>query len=157
MSGASKRKLEDGDTSNTAEGKGDAVLEPGTIVLLALTSSRSGYARKTSRLAYPDPCTEPGDSNTVRTEDKKHNLDGTLQHQIAPLLDFSTLTTMKEISERFQVVAQELLCSTILSVVRNGTRTDLDILELEFYLQKVHCHEDPFTHGSPEQEYSGQW
>ena len=64
---------------------------------------------------------------------------------------------MEEISERFGLVAQELLCNSTLSVVQNGTRTDLDILELEFYLQKARCHEDPFTHGSAEQEYSGQW
>lgn len=101
----------------------------------------------------------------VNTGDKKHNFNDNLQNQsleglnpgLAPLLDFSALTTMEEISERFEVVAHELLCNTILSVVQNGKRTDLDILELEFYLQKVRCHEDPFTHGSAEQDYSGQW
>jgi hypothetical protein len=127
--------------------------------------SQSDQARKTSRLAQPSSPREPGNSNTVPvdTEDK-HDLGDNLQNQsldsslgLAPLLDFSTLTTAEEISERFEAVARELLCNTILSVVQNGACADLDILELEFYLQKSSCHEDPFTHGSVEQERSGQW
>lgn len=137
------------------------VLKP--ICWLTLTLiPQSDQARKTSRLAQPSP-REPGNSNTVNTEDK-HDLGNNPLNQspdsslgLAPLLDFSTLTTAEEISERFEAVAQELLCNTILSVVQNGTCTDLDILELEFYLQKSSCHEDPFTHGSVEQERSGQW
>ena len=31
------------------------------------------------------------------------------------------------------------------------------ILELEFYLYKTGCHEDPFTHGTEEQRLSGRW
>ncbi|KAF9226976.1 hypothetical protein BS17DRAFT_697478, partial [Gyrodon lividus] len=73
------------------------------------------------------------------------------------LLDFSGLTSAEDIFSRFEEVAQELLCNSTLSIVRNGTRTDLEILELEFYLQKSGCHEDPFTHGSVEQERTGQW
>ncbi|KAN0096937.1 hypothetical protein V8E55_001383 [Tylopilus felleus] len=97
------------------------------------------------------------------TEDKHNFTDDPqddsldLDPGLAPLLDFSTLTSAEKISGRFAVIAQELLCNTILSVVHNGTRTDLDILELEFYLHKFNCHEDPFTHGSVEQERSGQW
>ncbi|KAF9235230.1 hypothetical protein BU15DRAFT_89648 [Melanogaster broomeanus] len=88
-------------------------------------------------------------------KDKSHfNCDSS---DIASLLDFSGLTSAEDISTRFEALAQELLCNSTLSVVRNGIHTDLEILELEFYLQKSGCHEDPFTHGSVEQERSGQW
>ncbi|KIJ13363.1 hypothetical protein PAXINDRAFT_181369 [Paxillus involutus ATCC 200175] len=88
-------------------------------------------------------------------EDENSHL--TNPSDITSLLDFSGLTTPEDISSRFEAVAQELLCNSTLAVVRNGTRTDLEILELEFYLQKAGCHEDPFTHGSVEQERTGQW
>jgi hypothetical protein len=35
--------------------------------------------------------------------------------------------------------------------------TDLEILEMEFYLIAPEVHEDPFCHGSVEQKESGQW
>ncbi|KAG8219092.1 hypothetical protein J3R82DRAFT_4852 [Butyriboletus roseoflavus] len=136
-----KRKLEVRDPLDTVEGEDQ-------------------HARKTSRLVQPGP-RQPEGSNKVNIEDKNdlgdisQSPDSNLG--LTALLDFSTLTTAEEISERFEAVAQELLCNTILSVVQNGTCTDLDVLELEFYLQKSHCHEDPFTHGSVEQEHSGQW
>ena len=152
----SKRKLEDRDALDTVEG--DVVCSQTNVLRTLILILQSDHARKTSRLAQHGP----ENSNTDNTENK-HGL-GNPQNQspdsslgLAPLLDFSTLTTAEEISERFEAVAQELLCNTILSVVQNGTCTDLDILELEFYLQKSVCHEDPFTHGSVEQERSGQW
>lgn len=73
------------------------------------------------------------------------------------LLDLSALTTRDEISSRFDAIAREVLCNRVLTIVHNGVYTDYEILELEFYLQKSGCHEDPFTHGSFEQEQSGQW
>ncbi|KAL4076474.1 hypothetical protein J3A83DRAFT_4089035, partial [Scleroderma citrinum] len=76
---------------------------------------------------------------------------------LGSLLDFSALSSLEHISARFDAIAHELLCTHVLSVVHNGIHTDYEILELEFYLQKAGCHEDPFTHGSKEQEHSGQW
>ncbi|KAI6098541.1 hypothetical protein F5141DRAFT_1032613 [Pisolithus sp. B1] len=73
------------------------------------------------------------------------------------LLDLSALTTREEISSRFDAIAREVLCNYVLTIVHNGIYSDYEILELEFYLQKSGCHEDPFTHGSFEQEQSGQW
>ncbi|KAG6373907.1 hypothetical protein JVT61DRAFT_6060 [Boletus reticuloceps] len=129
----SKRKLDDCDALAT-----DGVESAGTA-----------RGRKTSKLAQ--------DGNTVNTENKSQNDSPDSSPGLAPLLDFSALTSAEEISEHFEVVARELLSNTILCVVQNGICTDLDILELEFYLQKACCHEDPFTHGSVEQERSGQW
>ncbi|KIN93546.1 hypothetical protein M404DRAFT_36015 [Pisolithus tinctorius Marx 270] len=76
---------------------------------------------------------------------------------LASLLDLSALTTREDISSRFDVIARELLCNYVLTIVRNGVYSNYEILEVEFYLQKSGCHEDPFTHGSFEQEKSGQW
>ncbi|KAI6043724.1 hypothetical protein EDC04DRAFT_2951858 [Pisolithus marmoratus] len=76
---------------------------------------------------------------------------------LTSLLDLSALTTRDDISARFDAIARELLCNYVVTIVHNGVPTDYEILELEFYLQKVGCHEDPFTHGSFEQERSGQW
>ncbi|KAI5999788.1 hypothetical protein F5J12DRAFT_846664 [Pisolithus orientalis] len=76
---------------------------------------------------------------------------------LASLLDLSALTTREDISSRFGAIAHELLCNYVLTIVRNGVYSNCEILEVEFYLQKSGCHEDPFTHGSFEQEKSGQW
>ncbi|KAF8139072.1 hypothetical protein EV363DRAFT_1315741 [Boletus edulis] len=111
--------------------------------------SGTARGRKTSKLAQ--------DSTTVNIEDKYQNDSPDSSPSLASLLDFSALTSAEEISEHFEVVARELLSNTILCVVQNGICTDLEILELEFFLQKACCHEDPFTHGSVEQERSGQW
>jgi hypothetical protein len=73
------------------------------------------------------------------------------------LLDFTLLTTTDDILARFDVLSRALLHDFHL-VVRYGTvDTPFEILELEFYLQKAVCHEDPFTHGSEEQKVSGRW
>jgi len=76
---------------------------------------------------------------------------------LSSLLDFTALSSPEHISARFESIAHELLCTHILSIVHNNVHIDYEILELEFYLQKAGCHEDPFTHGSVEQERSGQW
>lgn len=73
------------------------------------------------------------------------------------LLDFTSLTTTDDIVARFDVLSRALFHDFHL-VVRCGTvDTPFEILELEFYLQKAGCHEDPFTHGSEEQKISGRW
>jgi hypothetical protein len=78
---------------------------------------------------------------------------------LAQLLDFSapSLENISAISDRFDQVANDLLHGYILVVRCGGVETEFRILELEFYLQKHGCHEDPFTHGSEEQEISGRW
>ena len=74
------------------------------------------------------------------------------------LLDFSTLTMMEDISQRFRLVAQELLCNSTLSVVQNGTYTDLRRDSgIGVLPSKAHFHEDPFTHEGAEQGYNGWW
>ena len=73
------------------------------------------------------------------------------------LLDFSSLNDDSAISNRFDQVGNVLLHDHLLVVRCGDLETEFKILELEFYLQKANCHEDPFTHGSEEQKISGRW
>jgi hypothetical protein len=74
------------------------------------------------------------------------------------LLDFSGLTSHSDINIRFGKLADLLLCGYYLRLKHGDIEHEFDILELEFYLQKSGCHEDPFTHGADEQKrYSGRW
>ncbi|KAG1736431.1 uncharacterized protein EDB91DRAFT_1238056 [Suillus paluster] len=73
------------------------------------------------------------------------------------LLDLTSSCSQDDISARFDSIASALLSEYYLSIVHGSSQTNYEILELEFYLQKSGCHEDPFTHGSAEQERSGQW
>ncbi|KAF8076947.1 hypothetical protein FPV67DRAFT_439383 [Lyophyllum atratum] len=72
-------------------------------------------------------------------------------------LDFSALNDTSSISERFDLVGRALLHEFHLVVRSDNVETLFEILELEFYLLKDGCHEDPFTHGSEEQKLSGRW
>lgn len=73
------------------------------------------------------------------------------------LLDFSSFHDECEISDRFDEIARILMHEYHLVVILNGVETAFEIQEMEFYLQKAKCHEDPFTHGSEEQRVSGRW
>ncbi|THU86181.1 hypothetical protein K435DRAFT_590386, partial [Dendrothele bispora CBS 962.96] len=76
------------------------------------------------------------------------------------LLDLTLLSDSDSISRRFNDIADLLLRKfelVVKSYHENQRETCYKILELEFYLWKTGCHEDPFTHGSEEQRLSGQW
>ncbi|KAH8092514.1 hypothetical protein BXZ70DRAFT_457683 [Cristinia sonorae] len=73
------------------------------------------------------------------------------------LLDVSTITSATDIDHRFHQIANTLLHGYHL-VCSSGTKVDtFEVLEIEFYLLQPRCHEDPFTHGSTEQQHSGRW
>lgn len=80
-----------------------------------------------------------------------------IHDNIDSLLDFTSSCSQDKISSRFDSISSALLSEYYLSIVHGDSETNYEILELEFYLQKSSCHEDPFTHGSTEQERSGQW
>src|ERR1700722_5235561 len=77
--------------------------------------------------------------------------------KLACLLDLTDLTTLPDLSTRFDEIANALFFDVQLSLGHGDQQTEFDILELEFYLKKEDSHEDPFTHGSEEQNRSGQW
>lgn len=76
------------------------------------------------------------------------------------LLNLSSLTAREDISLRFDAISEVLLNHVVLRLQASGPDSkfsDFEILELEFYLYKSGCHEDPFTHGTEEQRESGKW
>ena len=74
------------------------------------------------------------------------------------LLDFSSVTEEEGISSRMTDISISLLHDIILAARKaNGKETEFEVLEAEFYLQIERIHEDPFTHGSEEQKFSGRW
>lgn len=79
------------------------------------------------------------------------------------LFDFSKTKTEEDIERRFNHIATTLLheCHLVVIVVDAADAVtkeiEFEILEAEFYLRIVGCHEDPFTHGSEEQKISGKW
>ncbi|KAJ3852393.1 hypothetical protein EV368DRAFT_41145 [Lentinula lateritia] len=88
--------------------------------------------------------------------------DSTRSHNIPAyfvnLLDVSGQDTTSNIELRFDKIAKEILHHLLL-VLRNtnGTVTTFEVLELENYFWMAEVHEDPFTHGAPEQTRSGNW
>ena len=64
---------------------------------------------------------------------------------------------MSAIEARFERIAAELPHNYRIEVKSRKGTDQLEVLELEFYLYKTGCHEDPFTHASPEQGQRGRW
>ena len=83
--------------------------------------------------------------------------DSDILSRLKGLLDLSSLTKHTDFSARFADIAEVLLNHVILHLNAEGKPTNFQILELEFYLFKSGCHEDPFTHGSDERRQSGKW
>lgn len=83
--------------------------------------------------------------------------------QLLQLLDFSSLQNVADIAVRFDQISHALIHDFRLVVGRghgegnHKIETEMQILEMEFYLWKEGFHEDPFTHGSEEQKTSGKW
>ncbi|OSX59608.1 hypothetical protein POSPLADRAFT_1078945, partial [Postia placenta MAD-698-R-SB12] len=77
--------------------------------------------------------------------------------ELSDLLDFTSASTDALITHRFECIASALLHEYYLLVISDDTRNNYEILEVEFYLKAADVHDDPFTHGSEEQRYSGQW
>ncbi|KAF8525557.1 hypothetical protein BU17DRAFT_41760 [Hysterangium stoloniferum] len=73
------------------------------------------------------------------------------------LLDVSIVKNHAELSGRFSAIAEALLLEYHLRIEYEGTVTDFEILEIEFYLYLPDVHEDPFCHGHDDQTASAQW
>lgn len=79
------------------------------------------------------------------------------QLDLPSLLDFTHANTTSEISLRFDQLGAALLHDYRIVANSGKKKSEYEILELEFYLIKPGCHEDPFTHGAEEQRRSGNW
>jgi hypothetical protein len=87
-----------------------------------------------------------------------------LDNELLPLLDFSSpsLSSNASVVERFDAIAEHLFRRSYLvccSTKPDGSpkRVLYELLEFEFYLIKVDCHSDPFTHDGADQRLSGAW
>jgi hypothetical protein len=77
---------------------------------------------------------------------------------LARLLDLTGLTSEPDLSSRFQQIASVLLHQyRIVLAQAENQKESYEVLELEFYLRKDGCHEDPFAHATEEQSLSGNW
>lgn len=86
--------------------------------------------------------------------------DGDYAVGLTQALDLTTLSSLQEISDRFDELARLLMFSHVIHLHTPGhppKDVEYEILELEFYLYKPGCHADPFTHRAAEQRSSGQW
>ncbi|KAH9939367.1 uncharacterized protein BXZ73DRAFT_43968 [Epithele typhae] len=113
----------------------------------------------------PKPQAAPG--SPVESVTPIDDLNSPLHYNLGPLpesdlplldlLDLSQLDTIHDLDARFHRIAHELLHNHLIEV-RSPSRTDhLQLLEIEVYLYKSGCHEDPFTHASHEQSQCGRW
>jgi hypothetical protein len=102
-------------------------------------------------VALPSSPSAVPTGNNNELNDAKDNLEA--------LLDLSGIENQSQMQERFDKVAEALLCDYYLVVDpdKDGGSTKVEIMELEFYVQKEGFHEDPFTHGSEEQRVAGRW
>ncbi|KAI0254869.1 hypothetical protein BJV78DRAFT_1120552 [Lactifluus subvellereus] len=87
-----------------------------------------------------------------------------LNNELLTLLDLSSpsLSTHASIEEHFDRIAEILFQRSYLvccSTKSDGSprRVLYEFLEFEFYLIKVDCHLDPYTHDGEEQRLSGAW
>lgn len=79
------------------------------------------------------------------------------EDDLLPLLDFTQLDTQSAVSSRFSAIAQALIHQYRIEITTSTKVEQLELLEIEFYLYKSGCHEDPFTHASAEQSQAGRW
>jgi len=81
-----------------------------------------------------------------------------IDNELLPLLDLSSpnISSQASIIERFDTISEHLFQRSYLvccSTKADGSpkRVLYELLEFEFYLIKVDCHSDPFTHDGVDQ------
>ena len=127
-------------------------------LLMSATATRTRTRTGTMEVAKRKRDVSPANRNSETFPPKKSKPNPCCTDaKLLQLLDFSALDNISAISDRFDQVGNALLHDYILVVRCGEVETEFRILELEFYLQKHGCHEDPFTHGSEEQKICGRW
>ncbi|TBU58637.1 hypothetical protein BD310DRAFT_850791 [Dichomitus squalens] len=103
------------------------------------------------------PPTEPMANEITTAADNQYENSDSVLGNLLELLDLSELQSAAAIETRFSQIASELLHNYRVEIQSSVGTEHLEILEAEFYLWKTGCHEDPFTHASPEQSQRGRW
>ncbi|KAM5542461.1 hypothetical protein V8D89_003920 [Ganoderma adspersum] len=120
-------------------------------------SKLKSKSKSKSKAADAKPPTQTASTSAEHHDsDTPSDADNT-SSDLIELLDLSRLDSMSAIEARFEKIAAELLHHYRIEVKSRKGTDQLEVLELEFYLYKTDCHEDPFTHASPEQGQRGRW
>ena len=132
---------------------------------MELSTSTNKRARAESKVegateqSTKKPKVEGSSKNSAEVEQKEASQQ-TLEDKrpsLEDLLDLTAISDHAQLTERFDQVARALLYDYYMVVNQPGKSTKLEIMEMEFYVQKEGFHEDPFTHGSEEQKIAGRW
>ncbi|KAI0705747.1 hypothetical protein C8T65DRAFT_740787 [Cerioporus squamosus] len=119
-------------------------------------SATSAAERKVNAECEPPLKQRKTEARDDSSEPQAHRVDSE-DDPLVPLLDFTQLETQSAISARFSEIAETLLHQYRIEITTFAKVEQLELLEIEFYLYKLGCHEDPFTHGSAEQSQAGRW
>ncbi|KAF7975603.1 hypothetical protein HWV62_9177 [Athelia sp. TMB] len=117
---------------------------------------------KRPRSASAESASEQSSRKERRTEASASQVDSQTddtpsKQSLAQLVDFSALVSESTIARQSASLAEALLWDYTLVLTHEDDSEEYEILELEFYLKKADCHNDPFAHGSEEQSASGNW
>ena len=111
----------------------------------------------------PDTSHEPLEALSAKRtrlvlEGEESAVSPTDQLSLMDLIDMSSLSSEShdDIQARFHEIARSLFHEHVLVIVPSGSDPAscvfYELLEVEFYLRKPGCHEDPFIHGTEEQK-----
>ncbi|KAI0752693.1 hypothetical protein C8Q80DRAFT_1147701 [Daedaleopsis nitida] len=105
--------------------------------------------------SFSDDRSHPGSHPLSYSAPHSPALDST--PDLSELLNFCQLDTRDAVASRFSEIADQLLHHYCIEISTSTRKKQLEILEIEFYLYKSGCHEDPYTHASSEQSQAGRW
>ena len=130
------------------------------IVYLVLMSERKNplvEGGASDRLAKSPQIENEGGNIASTSQVHTPGPSSSVNNDLITLLDFTSVPSDSDISDRFGEIARSLLYDYVLSISNGSQPVEYEFLEVEFYLRKDNVHEDPFTHGTKEQGNSGRW
>jgi hypothetical protein len=147
---------------------GSPLEPPGSSKLTKYFTKREAQPAKTATTKSAEPLSDAAiarDTTTAESPEAETKNDPPVD--LSQLLSLDGLTTPEEVEARFQLIANALFNDYRLKIHRvpkdgssetkQSKDTYLQVMEMEFYLIMPGVHEDPFCHGSVEQEQSGIW
>jgi hypothetical protein len=144
---------------------GSPLEPPGSSKLTKYFTKREAQSTTTVTTKSAPDAAIAGDPTA--SESAKIETKGDPLIDLSQLLSLGGLTTPEEVDARFETIANALFNDYRLKIhrvpkddsgeTRQSKDTYLQVMEMEFYLIMPGVHEDPFCHGSIEQEQSGIW
>lgn len=147
---------------------GSPLEPPGSSKLMKHFTKREAQSAKTATTKNTEPLSNAaiaGDITTAESAEAETKNDPPVD--LSQLLSLDGLRTPEEVDARFEIIANALFNDYRLKIHRvpkdgssetkHSKDTYFQVMEMEFYLIMPGIHEDPFCHGSVEQEQSGIW